>query len=150
VAPEDASRLRRVVSKLARELNSSAEAAELTPTQASVLSVVVARSPLPLAELADIEGLNPTLVSRVVRRLTDAGLVRRLPGRVDQRTATVEATAAGREVNSRIRAARDAIVSACVARLPEADADAISAALGALEALVQELHASRRERDRPA
>ncbi len=145
--PEDAGRLRRVVGKLARELNSSADAADLTPTQASVLAVVVARSPLGLAELADIEGLNPTLVSRVVRRLTAAGVVSRVPGRVDLRTATVEATAQGRQVSNRIRASRDAIVSACVSRLPEADAAAISAALGALEALVQELHVSLRRRD---
>ncbi len=79
-----------------------------------------------------------------MRKLTDAGLVRRVPGRVDLRTATVEATARGRQVNKRIRDARDAIVSTCVSRLPEADAAAISAALGALEALVHELHVSLR------
>ena len=71
-------RLRRVVGKLTRELNVSATDAGLTPTQASVLGLIVGRGPLGLANLIDLERLNPTMLSRVIGKLDDAGLISRL------------------------------------------------------------------------
>ena len=41
-------RLRRVIARLARQLNSSATGQGLTPSQASVLALVVARGPVSL------------------------------------------------------------------------------------------------------
>jgi DNA-binding MarR family transcriptional regulator len=137
--PEEAARLRRVVTKLARALNASAAAADLTPSQASALGLIVARAPLGVAELAEIEGLNPTMVSRIVRKLTEMGLVTRVPGPEDLRTVTVEPTQRGRTVSRRILAARDAIVADRASRLAIADIAAISAALDALENLAEEL-----------
>ena len=136
---DSVTRLRRVVGKLTRELNASATDAGLTPTQASVLGLIVGRGPLGLANLIDLERLNPTMLSRVIGKLDDAGLVRRLPDTEDQRAVRVEATPEGVTVHERIKAQRTAIVSACVSGLPPGQAQTIAEALPALEALAAQL-----------
>lgn len=132
-------RLRRVVGRLSRELNTSATDEGLTPTQASVLGLVAARGPLSLAALNDLERINPTMLSRVVGKLDTAGLIRRLPDPDDLRVASVEATPDGTAAHERIKAQRTAVVAACVAELPARHAAAIIAALPALEALAEQL-----------
>src|ERR1700722_631349 len=104
-------RLRRVISKLARQLNASSTGAGLTPSQASVLSVIVGRGPLSLAELADLEGLNPTMLSRVVSKLQSMGLIDRIPDPADLRSASVAVTEPGRRIDEQVKAERSAAVS---------------------------------------
>ncbi|MDT7600333.1 MAG: hypothetical protein QOK26_2410, partial [Pseudonocardiales bacterium] len=70
-------RLRGVISKLARQLNATSTDEGLTPTQYSVLGLIAVRGPLGLTELTELEGLNPTMLSRVVRKLDDEGLISR-------------------------------------------------------------------------
>lgn len=132
-------RLRRVVLRLSRQLNVSATHEGLTPSQASALGLITFRGPLNLSELAAIEGLNPTMVSRIVGRLDELGLIRRTPNPRDLRSALVEITEQGRAANDRIRAERGRVLLACLGRLPVADRDAIVAVLPALEALAEEL-----------
>ena len=88
-------RLRRVVLRLARHLNAASVGEGLTPTQASVLGIVTNRGPLGLTELTEIEGLNPTMLSRVVGKLDSFGLIRRLRDPDDFRAARVEVTPEG-------------------------------------------------------
>ena len=71
-------RLRRVVLKLARQLNAASREEGLTPTQASVLGIATTRGPLSLAELTELEGINPTMLSRVIGKLDEFGLIKRL------------------------------------------------------------------------
>jgi DNA-binding MarR family transcriptional regulator len=142
-------RLRRVVLRLARQLNAASVGEGLTPTQASVLGVVNGRGPVSLADLAEIEGLNPTMLSRVVGKLDSFGLIRRLRDPDDFRAARVEGTPQGRDAYERISAQRAAIISECVADLPADQADALVAALPALENLASGLRA-RRGRGQPA
>ncbi|HKE63986.1 MAG TPA: MarR family transcriptional regulator [Micromonosporaceae bacterium] len=137
---DSVTRLRRVVGKLARQLNASATGEGLTPTQASVLGLVAGRGPLSIAALTELEGLNPTMLSRVLSKLDEAGLVERIRDPADLRTASVRITPEGNRIHERIRNRRTAIVSECVARLPAKHADALTRALPALEALVDELH----------
>jgi DNA-binding MarR family transcriptional regulator len=68
-------RLRAVIGRLARQLNDASTGEGLTPTQYSVLALVRTRGPLGLTELTDLEGLNPTMLSRVIRVLDDSGLI---------------------------------------------------------------------------
>ncbi|WP_280268100.1 MarR family winged helix-turn-helix transcriptional regulator [Nocardia wallacei] len=140
---EDVTRLRAVIFRLARQLNATATGEGLTPTQASVLGLIAFRGPLGLAELAELEGLNPTMVSRVVRKLDDDGLIRRLPDPSDMRAARVEITPDGTRVNERVRTLRTRAVSECVARLPGPTAENLLRALPAMEALAEELKAAR-------
>jgi len=136
---DGAIRLRRVIAKLARQLNSSSTGAGLTPSQASVLGLIVARGPLGLAELGDLEGLNPTMLSRVISRLTAMGLIDRIPDPDDLRSASVISTAAGRETDQQIKARRAAAVSRCMEMLPPGQAVAVTDALPALEELAENL-----------
>jgi DNA-binding MarR family transcriptional regulator len=137
-------RLRGVIGRLARQLNASSTAEGLTPSQASVLGLVVFRGPLSLSELADLEGLNPTMLSRVVGRLQELELIRRIPDPADLRSASVTSTKAGQEVDRRVKAQRASVVSECVDQLPAEEQEALSAALPALEALAEALKKSTR------
>ena len=89
-------RLRRVVLNLARQLNAASREEGLTPTQASVLGITTVRGPLSLAELTELEGINPTMLSRVIGKLDEYGLINRLRDPDDFRAARVEVTPKGR------------------------------------------------------
>lgn len=146
VETETIARLRIVISRIARRLNASATAEGLTPTQASVLGLIAGRGPLGLTELADLEGLNPTMLSRVVGRLTELELIRRHQDPADLRAVRVEVTTKGKRLQTRIRSQRTKAVAECLDRLPAASAERLLAALPALEELAEEL----RNADRPA
>ena len=139
---ESVIRLRRTILRLARQLNAASVGEGLTPTQASVLGIVTYRGPLGLTELTEIEGLNPTMLSRVVGKLDSFGLIRRLRDPDDFRAARVEVTPEGRQTYQRIAAERAAILSERVAGLPAEQADALIAALPALENLAEDLRAA--------
>jgi DNA-binding MarR family transcriptional regulator len=139
---ENVIRVRRVVLRLARQLHAASDGGGLTPTQTSLLGLTATRGPLTLAELTELEGLNPTMVSRVVGRLDALGLVRRLRDTGDSRVARAEVTSAGRRVHDQITAERSALLAACVAGLPAGQADALMAALPALENLAEDLRAA--------
>lgn len=135
-------RLRRAVLRLARQLNAASIGEGLTPTQASVLGIVTRRGPLGLTELTEIEGLNPTMLSRVVGKLDSFGLIRRLRDPDDFRAARVEVTPEGRDTSQRIAAQRAAILSERLAGLPPEQESALVAALPALENLAEDLAAA--------
>src|ERR1700719_2843292 len=135
-------RLRRAVLRVARQLNAASVGEGLPPTPASVLGIIPRRGPLGLTELSEIEGLNPTMLSRVVGKLDSFGLIRRLRDPDDFRAARVEVTPEGKQANQRIAAERAAILSERVAGLPPEQADALVAALPALENLTEDLRAA--------
>jgi DNA-binding MarR family transcriptional regulator len=134
---DSAIRLRRVVGQLARQLNASSTGAGLTPSQASVLGLIVARGPLSLVELGKLEGLNPTMLSRVISRLAAMDLINRIPDPEDLRSASVVSADAGRRVDQQIKARRAAAVSECMQSLGADDVAALTSALPALERLAE-------------
>ena len=130
-------RLRGVIPRLARQFNETSTGADLTPTQYSVLALVRVRGPLGLAELTELEGLNPTMLSRIVKVLDERGLIRRLPDPSDLRAARVEVTPEGERVHTRVREQRTRVLSECLERLPPQTADLLLAAVPAMEALAE-------------
>jgi DNA-binding MarR family transcriptional regulator len=130
-------RLRGVIGRLARQLNDTSTGEGLTPTQYSVLGLIRSRGPLGLAELTDLEGLNPTMLSRIVRKLDDNALIRRLPDPSDLRAVRVEITPAGDLVHERIRARRSSVLADWLDRLPPDTASTLLAAVPAMEALAE-------------
>lgn len=134
---DGAIRLRRVITLLARQLNASSTGAGLTPSQASVLGLIVARGPLTLTDLGDLENLNPTMLSRVISRLAAMGLIVRIPDPADLRSVSVLGTPEGKRVDQEIKARRAAAVSRCIELLPAARVSALTAALPALEELAE-------------
>jgi DNA-binding MarR family transcriptional regulator len=142
VDTETAQRLRMVFGRLARLLRPTKAglAADLTPTRVAVLLNTVRNGPIRLAEVAEQEGLNPTLLSRTVANLADDGLVTRTADEADRRSAWLDATPAGRELAERIRAQRTQAVQVALEELSPQERTLVEAALPALEQLAQRLH----------
>jgi DNA-binding MarR family transcriptional regulator len=92
-----------------------------------------------LSELADLEGINPTMLSRVTADLVDMGLLERTSDEGDRRAAWVKATPAGKRLAERIRRERTDAVSVALAELSDESRHSIEAALPALERLAEEL-----------
>jgi DNA-binding MarR family transcriptional regulator len=132
-------RLRGVIGRLARQLNETSTGQGLTPTQYSVLGLVRSRGPLGLADLTELEGLNPTMLSRVVKALDEQGLIRRRPDPSDLRAARAEITPDGERVHERVREQRARVLSECLSRLPPPTRAALLAAVPAMEALAEAL-----------
>ena len=129
------SRLRSVIHRLARVLNDTSTGEDLTPTQYSVLAMVRIRGPLGLTDLTELEGLNPTMLSRVVKVLDERGLIRRMQDPGDLRAARVAATPEGERVHERVRDQRTKVLSECLHGLPPQTTAALLAAVPDLEAL---------------
>ena len=132
-------RLRRVVLKLARQLNAASREEGLTPTQASVLGITTMRGPLSLAELTELEGINPTMLSRVIGTLDSFELIKRLRDPDDFRAARVRGHA---ERPQRLRADHRAAQRGhfrAVGGLPAGQQAALLEALPALENLAEDL-----------
>jgi DNA-binding MarR family transcriptional regulator len=133
----DVARLRMAIDKLSRHLRPTEAGAGLTPSQTSVLFTVVRRGPLGLAEVAEIERVNPTMLSRIVAELCNAGLISREPDPQDRRAARVRATAAGQRMRKRIHRERANALQRHVATLDARQRHALRDALPVLEALAE-------------
>ena len=117
---------------------------ELTPSQISVLFTVVRMGPIRLSELAVLESVNATMLSRITAQLCEAGLIARAADPQDRRSAFVRATAAGRRIRERIHRERTRALSVHVEQLDEHQRDALWNALPVLEELAQRLAGGRR------
>jgi DNA-binding MarR family transcriptional regulator len=138
---ETAARLRTVIGRLSRRLRSTAAArqAGLTPTKISVLLTVARTSPTRLADLAASEGLNPTLLSRVISELVAAGLLERSSDPDDRRAAWVKISRTGRRLAERMRSERTEAVNAAMRGLSAEECRCLEKALPPLEALAEAL-----------
>jgi DNA-binding MarR family transcriptional regulator len=141
---EPTARLRAVLGRLSRRLRPTLAGSGLTPSQISVLFTIVRFGPLRLSEVAEIERLNPTMLSRIAAQLSDAGLIRRSADPGDRRAALVQASAAGRRMRERIHRERTRALDAHVQELDEAQREALWQALPVLEELAERLPGPRR------
>jgi DNA-binding MarR family transcriptional regulator len=138
---DTAARLRAVIGKLSRRLRptASATAAALTPTRTAVILTVVREGRIRLSELAAAEGINPTMLSRVIADLAQAGFVERTCDQGDRRAAWITATPAGKRLVERIRRERTDALNAALGNLGDVDLREIQQALPALESLAEAL-----------
>jgi DNA-binding MarR family transcriptional regulator len=142
---DTAARLRASIARLSRRLRPTAAgaAAGLTPTRISVLFTINRLGPIRLSELAEEEGLNPTMLSRVIADFAGSGLVTRVCDPGDRRAALVETTVAGRKLCGRMRAERTDVLEVALAGLEDEDRRAVERALPVLEELAQGLKGRR-------
>ena len=138
---DDVARLRIALARISRAVDRMSAEAGFTRTQLSVLGTVVRLKSVGMGELADIEGLNPTMLSRVVGQLEVHGLIARGSGSADRRSVEVRPTAAGRSLHLKLRKRRTELFARQLAALPTGEADDLLAALPALEALAEHMHA---------
>jgi DNA-binding MarR family transcriptional regulator len=136
---EELGRLRVALARITRALDRQTRGDLLTRTQFSALATIARRGPVRVSEVAELEGVNPTMLSRILGKLEDAGLVRRSPDPSDGRVSLVEATDAGTELHQRLRAQRTTLLAEQLAAMPQAGAAALLTALPALESLAEHL-----------
>jgi DNA-binding MarR family transcriptional regulator len=142
---ETAARLRAVIGRLSRRLRptEAGTAASLTPTRIAVLMTVWREGPLGLSALSRSEGLNPTMLSRVISDLVEAGLLERVSDERDRRSAWVKATPAGRRLAQRMRRERTDALNVALEALSDEERCKIERAIEALEGLAAQLKEGR-------
>ncbi len=134
-----AERLRTAVARLSRSLRLTHVDGNLSPSQREVLFTITRRGPMRLSELAATEGLNPTMLSRIVSHLEAARLVERSSDPSDARVVHLESTDAGRALVQEMRNERTDALLFALERLPKAQRAELMGALPALELLVETL-----------
>ena len=144
---DDVVRLRIALARIARALDRQSRGHSLTGTQASVLATAARLGPVRITELAEVEGINPTMLSRIVGKLEDAGLLHRRADPDDRRAALVEPTTAGRELQRHVREERTRLLAEHLATLPAAHTDGVLDALPHLEALATALLTAQPQKD---
>jgi DNA-binding MarR family transcriptional regulator len=95
--------------ELGRRINEAMRSLGITAAQADAVAVIGQAEPLSLKELGDLliaEGGHP---SRLVDRLVEAGLVERRPAEDDRRRIVLSLTPAGRRLDKKVAASREAI-----------------------------------------
>ncbi|WP_245687940.1 MarR family winged helix-turn-helix transcriptional regulator [Rhodococcus phenolicus] len=137
---DEIARLRVTFGKIARRVDRRSSGEDgLTRTQFSLLSTVARHEEIGVREVAEIEGLNPTMLSRMLGKLEDAGLLTRSPDPGDKRVVRARITDAGRERFLHLREVRTALFAENLAALSDEHSDAIRRALPALEALAESM-----------
>jgi DNA-binding MarR family transcriptional regulator len=144
---EDVARLRIALARITRVLDRQSRGHTITGTQASVLATAARLGPLRITELSEFEGINPTMMSRIVGKLEDAGLLHRRADPDDRRAALVEPTTAGRELQRHVREERTRLLAEHLTALPACHTDGLLDALPHLEALATALLTAQPQKD---
>jgi DNA-binding MarR family transcriptional regulator len=124
---------------MTRRLRPTTAAGSLTTTELDVLLAAERQGPIRLSDLASFAGLNPTMLSRMIPKLEQAGLIVRRRDVADRRVSRVKATEKGHRLLERVRSERTDALSKALQRLGEEQRQAIAAALPVLELLADGL-----------
>lgn len=131
------SRLRLVVTRLARRLRQQADAT-VSPTQLAALATIDREGSLTLGELAAVEQVQPPTITAAVSRMEEAGLVVRVRDLTDRRVARVEITAEGRRLLERSRSRKTAYLERRLDALTPDERATLAAAAAILERVLEE------------
>jgi len=118
---ETANALHSASLRLLRRARAADASMDLDGPRAAALSVLVFGGPLPIGHLAAVEQVSAPAITKTVTALEAAGLVRRSRATDDRRVVLVAATAKGRALLERGRAARVRAVADLLAGLTDAD-----------------------------
>ena len=135
-APALPSRLRMVVTRLARRLRQQGEASA-SPTQLAALATIERDGPLTLGALAAIERVRPPTITAAVGRLEERSLVRRRVDARDRRVARVEITPQGRRLLAQSRSRKTAYLERQLAALTRDERDTLERAAEILERVLE-------------
>jgi DNA-binding MarR family transcriptional regulator len=98
---------------------------ELPYAQARLLSTIEDQDAARISDLAAMDHCSQPTMTTQVRRLEDAGLVSRITDPADARAVLISITDRGREVLTRVRADRGAIIDPYLERLQGEDRDTL-------------------------
>lgn len=135
-----AERLRRVVGRMGRALRLVHVDGNLSPSQREVLFTIARRGPVRLSEVAASEGINPTMLSRIVSHLESANLVIRTPDTSDARVVHLSSTDQGRALCKVIRSERTDALHSALGQLTVEQRQMLLDVLPVLESLVETLN----------
>jgi DNA-binding MarR family transcriptional regulator len=136
---EAAERLRRAVGRLGRALRLSNANRSLSPSQREVLSTIARQGPVRLSEVAAEEGLNPTMLSRIVTKLETAKLVTRTSDEIDARVVHLATTEAGQALWQEMRNERTDALLFALDKLSADERRVVLDALPVIESLEESL-----------
>lgn len=131
-----AEHLRGVLGRLNRGLRLTQAQKDLSSSHREVLMAIGRSGSIRLSELAREEGLNPTMLSRIVGKLEAAGLVSRTSDADDARVIHLSATPEGMALRETIRGERTDALLYALRSLSKDERQALSVATPALEAIV--------------
>jgi DNA-binding MarR family transcriptional regulator len=132
----DVTRLRVALARLSRRLRRH-ELAGLTPTQLAALATIGKTGPMRLGDLAAVEGIAPSTLTRLVTALEEVGYVRRCADPSDARASTLTITVHGQDALERIRTETTLMLTASLELLTPDQRAALAAALPVLEQLAE-------------
>jgi DNA-binding MarR family transcriptional regulator len=132
-----AARLRLAVTRLNRRLRAEADSG-LTASGMAALATIGRRGPLPLGELAALEGVRPPTMTANVAALEAEGLVARSPDERDRRVSRVSLTARGRQRLERARTRKTAYLAARLERLDGIQLEQLDRAVALFELVLEE------------
>ena len=135
---EDADRLYRALARLIRWTRRTS-VSPVGPGTLAALGTICDCGPVRLGDLAQREGVTPATLSRIVAGLEDDGFIKRSVDPDDRRSTFVSATASGRRLVEDVRELRAAALLDRLQRLDDDQRAALMGALGALEALVEDV-----------
>jgi DNA-binding MarR family transcriptional regulator len=92
-----------------------------------------------MSDFASFCGVNPTMLSRLVPKLEEAGLLSREVGPADKRVCLIAATEKARALLTRVRSEREDALSRLLDELDGPERHAIAAATPVLEKLAERL-----------
>jgi DNA-binding MarR family transcriptional regulator len=110
----------------------------VTLPQFRLLAVLADQGPVPTGQAARTLGLDRSTVTRLADRMVAAGHVARGGDLRHRGVVTLELTATGRELVAAANAWRQRELAKIIGRLPPAEQDAVTAALGLLVAAAGE------------
>jgi DNA-binding MarR family transcriptional regulator len=140
---ELAENLRVALGRLNRSLRLTQAQKDLSSSQREVLMAIARAGSLRLSDLAREEGLNPTMLSRIVAKLEAAGMVIRTCDPSDARIIHLSATPEALALRETIRNERTDALLFALGRLSKEEMRVLTEATPALENIVATL----RDRD---
>lgn len=143
-APDDAVALRVAIARIHRALRVDPER-HVTLSQASALSRVDQYGELRLGALAQLEGVAPATMSKVVDALGAQGLTERVIDDQDKRASLVRVTRHGADTLHALRSAGTRAIREALATLNASEQTRLRQALPVLERLAETLHARAEE-----
>ena len=138
-------RLRLAITRMARRLRQEA-GTDLGPSQAAALATIERHGPLAPSELAARERIKRPTATRILARLTELGLVDRIPDPTDRRCAIVSASPEGRALLRRLRQRKTAYLATRLRELPPEDVEALERAAEVLSKMFDDEAESEGER----
>lgn len=113
---EDASRaIVRAILQLGRRLRAERPESSISLTQLAVLATLYRLGPMPAAQLARHERLQPQSLTRVIAEMDGAGFIARHRSEADRRTLVIEITKKGKQTLARDIGARRTWLEAAMA-----------------------------------